>query len=565
MKYNGRIVNILFFSCVLGAFVWLFRQYGGVLEADRIRFVIISFFLTLLFLNHSVLTGKEIIVPNNRMLIPVALLLLWMLAKSVFSAYHWHSVLTLGMAFSFSGIFIMLFNFGEDIVPPGLLPVAAFPAVIYALLQMKGIMPHGWWAVENMVSSTLVNSSHFAAFLNILFFLVLALSFRSGNRMFRILSILCGILLVFLIAATKSRAGIICFAAGLVFFTVVSLRNAMTSRKILLPVILLFVLAASFCMIKPQTKERFLKWKLEPASVTQRLQMWKTCGKMARYHPLGVGAGCFSTLYPVYRTHSDRFIVNYAHNEILQVFVELGIPGMALFLFLLFAFFREMKHSEYDHLKTGIAAGLVSVSLQSLVDFPLHVPVISLFLVLLASRLHLGNRGVALSKKCLLPINLVLLMTIVFFTSFLMAEIYQEKGDIAERNGWREAKPFYERAVSLNTLKADFPARLAYNNMLYGSFAGKESVRYRQEAVEYYKIAVKRNPYNSFYRYGLAILYKRDGNFEESRTAFEKAISLNPMYGPFYIVYGRFLADIGYPVEGAENIRRGFSLFHEAP
>jgi O-antigen ligase len=565
LSYSNRIISVLFFSCVLSVFVWLFWRYGGVLETDKIGFVLISVFLTVFFLNYSFLTGKEIAVPDNRLVIPLVLFSLWVLVKSIFSVYHWHSILNMGLFFGLSGVFLILFSLRKNRIFLNAVPVVCLPFLFYTVLQMKGVMPHHWWAVDSMVSSTLVNSNHFAAFLNLLFFLVFAFFFSAKSRVIKGILFFYSLLIIYLIAMARSRAGIICFATGLLFFAGMSLGSLKRGRKVVLSLVFLLFFAISFWIIRSQTTERFLKWKVEPASITQRLQIWKTCSIIAYNHPLGVGNGAFSSIYPVYRTHSDRFLVNYAHNEFFQVLVETGIPGLALFLLLLFVFVREMKKTEWNYVKTGIAAGLVSISVHSLVDFPIHVPAVFLLTIFFVSHLDIKKRNILLSRKALIPFNIVLILIILFFVSFLKAEICWERGKKAEGDGWQKALPFYEKSLAFNVFKSDFPARIAYNNLLYGGFAGKESIQYRYEAVEYYKIAVKRGPYNSFYQYGLAIAQKHLGETNESFKSFERAISLNPTYGPFYIVYGRYLEEEGYHEKGEEKIKKGLSLFHEGP
>lgn len=103
--------------------------------------------------------------------------------------------------------------------------------------------------------------------------------------------------------------------------------------------------------------------------------------RVAASHPvLGVGPGraLLSWVGPDGRT----FVTEYAHNEYLQVLVELGVVGLALVLALFAGIARELQrgrsagssHSRW----AGGAAGLVALAVGSAFDFLWHVPAIPL-------------------------------------------------------------------------------------------------------------------------------------------------------------------------------------------
>ena len=78
-----------------------------------------------------------------------------------------------------------------------------------------------------------------------------------------------------------------------------------------------------------------------------RIDIYKAALKMGRDRLItGWGIGSFGKVFPAY-----NFPVNaiaryqmetpFAHNEFLQVFAVLGIPGLAFFLFLIFNIFKN--------------------------------------------------------------------------------------------------------------------------------------------------------------------------------------------------------------------------------
>lgn len=71
----------------------------------------------------------------------------------------------------------------------------------------------------------------------------------------------------------------------------------------------------------------------------QRLQIWKGTVEMIKARPfLGVGIGNFNLFYPCYQTeealatYGPYHFIRQAHNEYLQFAAELGLPGLACFI-----------------------------------------------------------------------------------------------------------------------------------------------------------------------------------------------------------------------------------------
>jgi O-Antigen ligase len=108
--------------------------------------------------------------------------------------------------------------------------------------------------------------------------------------------------------------------------------------------------------------------------------------RLAAKHPLiGVGPGQASFIWA---TAEGRTVIGrYAHNEYLQVLVELGIIGFLLLLVLLAAITRTVWQARAASPSlaawAAIAAGLVALALHSALDFLWHIPAIVLTAALL--------------------------------------------------------------------------------------------------------------------------------------------------------------------------------------
>lgn len=151
-----------------------------------------------------------------------------------------------------------------------------------------------------------------------------------------------------------------------------------------------------------------------PAAVTSvqgRLAIWRNTLAMVRDFPLlGVGLGNHAVRYPAYARAAvvdplwgTRSQLDYAHNEYLQAWAELGIVGLGLVLWLGFAVASLLRRayqaaeSGGSYVSMAAAAGLLGICVDAAFSFPFHraiPPLVSAaYLGLLASRA--GSRSVA--------------------------------------------------------------------------------------------------------------------------------------------------------------------------
>ncbi len=104
--------------------------------------------------------------------------------------------------------------------------------------------------------------------------------------------------------------------------------------------------------------------------------------RMFTHHPwIGTGLGTFPVVYPEYRSFSTTFYINEAHNDYIQLLVEMGGIGFALMVWLLWAFFRSAirKFGEWQTSANGAIAlaailGCSGILVHSFFDFNLQIP-----------------------------------------------------------------------------------------------------------------------------------------------------------------------------------------------
>jgi O-antigen ligase len=192
--------------------------------------------------------------------------------------------------------------------------------------------------------------------------------------------------------ASLSRAGT---ALGILAVLTAALGARGTGRARLRLVAALLVLAIAAVPLAQigvdNLVDRFSRVADDFTSEQGRGRVWlDTLAMGARYPVAGTGFGTFAVAYPLYRSPSVRLLYTDAHNDLLQLFSEAGIPGLVLGLLLVLALLRRVAQGiagSFGTLGVGFAAGVGAFLLHSLVDFNLHIPANAMVFALLAGAL----------------------------------------------------------------------------------------------------------------------------------------------------------------------------------
>ena len=425
-----------------------------------------------------------------------------------------------------------------------------------------GIAQYVWFA-EARASGTFFNPNFFAAYEGASLSLALGLlSFSRKSDLTR-----CGYAVLWSTAAVTFCAFLLAQSRGALVALVVTMTFIGFCRfgKVALAVIIVSLVAG---MIIPNPlRERIEKVSVMDPYAYTRLDIWRNSLDRLIDRPLGIGLGMYK-----YGSFQDRFpikenIVRYgkrpesAHNEYLQMGVEVGVIGLAVFLVGVGVWgwnVREVWREELEPfergLVTGLTAGTLGILVHAAVDSVFHEPALVLILIvsatLVLSLYHMKRPEQILWMRIPFPYHpiRVALMAVcgVVFAALVIqpaaAWYAHEHGETEARLGRTDkALDWYTRAAVIDpgtTAYHDSIARVAVQ-----IFHQSNDPQWLIKAVEEESIAMGLNPLDGRFPYRLGTIYslmadqrlsrhQHDLLLDNAAKSYSKAIDTDP-FSPF--------------------------------
>ena len=311
---------------------------------------------------------------------------------------------------SYAGIFWLALQLGRtrEHARSVLFAVAMGTAgyALYGLaVEFSGANMILWWektAYRDVVTSTFVNRNSFATFAGIgLLCTTAALADRlrrsagrvggARERLRRLIAedfspiaiLLAGWLaLAVAILLSESRAGTAASLLGLLaLLSILAARRGIGARLLILGAIVATVAGSALFDLSGGGLERRL-WTT-PSDWTDRVEIHAQTASAIRDAPvLGTGLGTFVSVYRLYRTGHFEAEVNAAHNDYLELALELGVPAATCFLASLVALALHCAAGVFTRRRDAVFpavgfAASVLVGAHALVDFSLQIPAVA--------------------------------------------------------------------------------------------------------------------------------------------------------------------------------------------
>lgn len=192
--------------------------------------------------------------------------------------------------------------------------------------------------------------------------------------------ILVLVVALFTLSLSESRSAIFGLAIGVCMLFAIRYKP----MRIVLAVLLVLAVVATFGIGVEQVESRLFDAGASGAqagslNLPARLELWQRAVFMLQDFPFtGIGLGTFpivlGLLYPLFMTSPDVYMAH-AHNILLQVGVDLGIPGLVSYAALLTVFFgcallgyRRNTSRAWRAVIAGLAAGMVAHQVYGLTD-----------------------------------------------------------------------------------------------------------------------------------------------------------------------------------------------------
>ncbi|MCX7765329.1 MAG: O-antigen ligase family protein, partial [Candidatus Sumerlaeia bacterium] len=262
---------------------------------------------------------------------------------------------------------------------------------------------------RNRIGSFIGHNTGLSMFLLPSFFLCLSLLISGTRKLVKVLILILLIIEIFILLAAQSRGTWLVLIITLPLF-LLSARNyinfKLTKRHVMIALLIILAILLSQNLPSPlYSREVSFSQRIQHFSPARlltetRLRILVCSFPLIKEKPiLGHGIGSFQYVYP--KVQGEYFVRNphsilwptgkrsqHAHNDYLQLLIELGLLGCVLLLSALYIYLRygwntflQNKDTSSRAIQLALFFSLTSILLQAFVDFPFHISPVGLYLV----------------------------------------------------------------------------------------------------------------------------------------------------------------------------------------
>lgn len=527
----------------------------------------LSFVLLSIFIFHTILSNK-ILYPQDKIIIPVFILLLYISVRYIFSvdkplAFNELKRWTLSI---FLMYIISIVNSKYYAILMNFLITGSLLSVVYGFLQHTG----GVWIIQvpkmDRVMSMFGNPIFFAV--HIVNFLPIVTGRLLVSKKFFTKIVYLTILVISLVTLyfTKTRAAFIALFVSsllLIFLLIQEKKNRIKFVVLTFVVFICFILATRSIWTRQQA----------------HLLIWRDTLKMWSSQPvLGIGLGRFHVEFVNFASEQLRkiwpekqCIINDAHNEYIQFLSENGLVGFSILLIFIYLFFattikyilHNTKNKQEKIILTFLLCAVTAVLIQNLFSVDLRFIISNVYLFITMGFVtgyvsKVGQTELVFRSKVVKVVILLIMIYILgllqynnknlIFVSFVKFTQQGIKFELDSAGSGllqqilrpyiasyklKQEKDFFDEKVvdaaktlhELEQLKQKYPDKAIIYERIAWIYA-KE--RRFDKAVENYLVAVELNP-NSYAAYNnLGNIMFLTNNRTKAIEFYKKSIQIKP-------------------------------------
>ena len=391
---SARLASVLLYG-TFGLLMFGPVAFGGVEPWSILVLETGAILLALVWLAKQYLDG-EIRINWNPLFLPMGAFGFLILLQLVFRASsYWHDTVSGAMLYCAYGV--LCFLSGQTLLRSAqarklALILCVYGAALAAFALVQGISSNGrlYWVRQPRLGGWIygpyVNHNHYAGVMELLvpIPLVLALTHMVHSKE-RIAALGAAAVMGGTIFLSGSRGGMLALFVEIVVLTVVLVKQRRGLRAALGLGAFLLILVGLLSWLGGEEIARRVS-TTESArtelSTDMRWQINRDGLHMFLHRPvLGWGLGTFPVVYPQFRSFYTNFFVNQAHNDYLQLLVEMGVLGFGTMIWFLVVLYRRSvsKIANWTSDVSGAVTlacilGFTGILVHSTVDFNLQIP-----------------------------------------------------------------------------------------------------------------------------------------------------------------------------------------------
>ena len=533
---------------------------------------------------------KEIRIRRTPIDIPILLFALISIISIINSKYIYGSIMEIIKFAILALIFYIVINFitGMKQIKRTLdiILMVGSGIALFGILQYLGIIDKSWWYNPRFLSATYVNHNHFAGLMELVIPISVGMILSEKDAGKRSLYIYSFLILCVAFLLSMSRGAWFSLSLSMLFMFVIIYRKG-KSRFIFCITVLLIMVLGIFVFNAIDIELLLTRVSsYRELDFSGRIEIWKgTAGLIKDNLLLGVGPGMFVHNFPKYRPLGISRLINYAHNDYLQVASEMGVLVLTIMVYIIYRVIKKglkthniAKRSFKKWTSLALATGVLSLSLHALGDFNFYIPANAiLFTVFCALILNVSSRREKeypqlvfkfshifgkLTKPFVLMITALL---IVLISTSIASEIYSTASDKAIlRNDSKKAEHLLLSAQKLSPFNYKYPYKLA--NVYSKEFYDEKYVRKSEGK---YKEALRLNPIDGWSSIGLADTYStllfRHSSFDHELaalafSAYQKSIDIDPFNSYYLKKFAGFFLNLGETDLSSSMYKRASSV-----